>query len=276
MSNESKLQPLPHRTVKYITDPDQMSEAAVRGMISNPIYAGIPPYERMVSDEVWVRSASQLIEKEGAEQFLVNMLYMLRNSMVEAVSEDIIPADYDGPWPDEEISQQDDEEDFSPEDGSKLPSPWLHPMEGLIFCSHDGLPMIVIDNEFVCVSEYLYAHLADICVTDLMTQPILTLIFQNGHTLPLICPDCGQSLHAEDHNELLNRLNGLVITGIAWEYDLEQLIIEFGHLEDNSDEEDEDEYAPEETLFIHLDSARELTCPNKTLAEAEENFKNGE
>jgi len=263
MSNQSKLPPLPHRTVKYVSDPDKMSEDTVRGMISNPIYAGIPPYERMVSDEVWVRSAAQLIEKEGVEQFLVNMLYMLRNSMVDVVPDEAIPSDYDGPWPDEE------DEETSPlgEDTSPLASPWIHPMEGLIFCSHDDLPMIVIDGEFICVSEYLYAHLAGSCVTDLVTQPVLTLVFQNGHTLPLFCPDCGQSLHVNDFNDLLNRLNGLMITAIAWDHETEELIIEFDQSEEDADSEDE----PQETLLIHLDSVRELTCPNKTLSNDEEN-----
>ncbi len=261
MSKQSKLPPLPDRTVKYITDPNNMSEAALRGMISNPIYTGIPPYQRMVSDEVWVRSAMQLIEKEGAEQFLVNMLYMLRNSMVDAVPDEVIPSDYDGPWPEEE------DEDTNPmnEESSASPSPWVHPMEGLIFCSHDDLPMIIIDDEFVCVSEYLYAHLAGACVTDLVTQPVLALVFQNGHTLPLFCPDCGQSLHIDDQNDLLNRLNGLMVTNIAWDQEAEELILEFNHSEEEADNEDE----PEETLFIHLDSVRELTCPNKTLSEEE-------
>jgi hypothetical protein len=129
------------------------------------------------------------------------------------------------------------------------------------------LPMIMIDEEFVCVSEYLYSHLAGACVTDLVTQPVLALVFQNGHTLPLLCPDCGQSLHVEDNNELLNGLSGLMVTAVVWDTDTEELMIEFGH----SDEADEEEEEPEASLSLHLDSVRELTCPNKTLAENEVN-----
>jgi hypothetical protein len=254
MNDSPKLSPLPLHTAQYITDPQKMSEAAVRGMISNPIYAGVPPYHRVVSDEVWVRSAVQLIQEEGAEQFLVNMLYMLRNSMVDAVPDEAIPPDYNGPWP------HDEDEDFSlaSQDPSLPPSPWHHPMEGFVFCSHDGSPMIAFDGEFVCISEYLYAHLGDSCVTDLITQPVLTLVFQNGHTLPLLCPDCDQTLHIDDHNDLLEGLNGLIIVDITWDHETEELILEFGP-PDNPDFETE----PSEALFVHLDSVRELTCPHK-------------
>ena len=264
MNDKLNPTPLPRRTAKYITDPNRMTQAGIRGIICNPIYTGIPPYQRMVTDEVWVQSAVQLIEEEGLEQFLVNMLYMLRSSMVDAVPAEVIPPDYDGPWPEDEEDEDKEvekEEDFLPisDVSSQPPSPWHYPMEGLIFCSHDAAPMIVLDAEFVCVYEYLYAHLADSCVTDLIAEPVLTLVFQNGHTLPLLCPDCGQSLHVDDYNELLDGLNGLIITDIMWDDETEALIVEFGQSEDV---ENEDE--PLETLLIHLDSVRELTCPNKT------------
>ncbi|MBN1993064.1 MAG: hypothetical protein JW953_10200 [Anaerolineae bacterium] len=255
MSDKLNLPRLPRRTVKYVTDPGEMSEAGVRGMLSNPVYAGVPPYQRIVSDEAWIQSAAQLIEDEGVEQFLVNMLYMLRNSMVDVVPDEAIPADYDGPWPEED----EDEENLSfPANSSDPSSPWLYPLEGLIFCSHDGLPMIILDNEFLCVGEYLYAHLEDAPITDLITEPVLTLVFQNGHTLPLLCPDCGQSFHTDDCNELLDTLNGLIITNIEWDYDTQELVISFGKPEEVESEEE-----PAEILSIHLNSVRELTCPGQ-------------
>jgi hypothetical protein len=259
MANKSKLPALPRRTVKYVVNPNEMNEAAARGMLSNPIYVGVPPYNRIVSDEAWIRAASKLIEEEGAEQFLVNLLYMLRVSMVDAVPEEAIPDDYDGPWPDdsdEKIEEKDDEDDDEP------PSPWQNPMEGLIFCSHDGLPMIVIDGEFICVGEYLYAHLDNSPVTDILTEPIVTLVFQNGHTLPLLCPDCGESLHVDDSSALLDSINGLAILALEWDNDIEELIIEFGYPDGDGDEE-EDEIV--DTLSVHLNSVRGLTCPTQTL-----------
>lgn len=262
MSDETDLSPLPRPTVKYITDLEDITEATARGMISNPIYVGVPPYRRIVSDEAWIRAAAELIREEGPEQFLVNMLHMLRLSIVEAVPDEAIPDDYDGPWPDD-----DEDEDYQPlEDddlldfAEELSSPWLSPMEGLIFCSHDDLPMIVIDDEFVCVAEYVNAHIDNSPVTDLVTEPTLALVFQNGHTFPLLCPGCGESLHVTDHNTLLDDINGLTIINIDWDADIEELIIEFGKPGDDLSETEELPF-----LAIHLNSVRELTCPHKNL-----------
>lgn len=57
-----------------------MTEARLRGMFCNPIYAGLGPFPRLVPDEIWVACAVQMIEEEGPEQFLVNLLYCLRES----------------------------------------------------------------------------------------------------------------------------------------------------------------------------------------------------
>src|SRR5512145_311585 len=197
MRKKSKRSSLPLPTVKYVTDASELSEAALQGMRRNPVYVGVPPYRRAVSDEAWIRAAAKLIEQEGVEQFLVNLLYMLRVSMVDAVPDEAIPHDYDGPWPEDNEHELSLDEEVT-DDIDETSSPWQNPMEGLIFCSHDDLPMILMDGEFVCVGEYLYAHLDNAPVTDLLTDPVLTLVFQNGHTLPLLCPDCGDSLHITD------------------------------------------------------------------------------
>jgi hypothetical protein len=55
--------------------PDKM-----RSLICNPVYAGVGVFPALVDEETWVRAATQMIKKEGAEQFLVNMLYVLRRS----------------------------------------------------------------------------------------------------------------------------------------------------------------------------------------------------
>lgn len=54
--------------------------AEVRGMICNPIYAGLGPFPQMVTDEEWVAVAAMFIKKEGTEQFLVNLLHVLRQT----------------------------------------------------------------------------------------------------------------------------------------------------------------------------------------------------
>lgn len=65
-------------------DGKPFDEEALRAIFCNPVYAGIPPFPPMVSDEDWVRTALVEIESEGAAQFLVNMLYVLRETMQAA------------------------------------------------------------------------------------------------------------------------------------------------------------------------------------------------
>jgi len=47
----------------------------VRDTLRNPIYAGLGPYPAIVSDE-----NAQLIREEGPEQYLANLLRVLRNT----------------------------------------------------------------------------------------------------------------------------------------------------------------------------------------------------
>ena len=60
------------------TPPDQLSPEAVKGILVNPIYTGVGPFPRLVEDAAWVRACAKLIEEEGADQFLVNLLHVLR------------------------------------------------------------------------------------------------------------------------------------------------------------------------------------------------------
>jgi hypothetical protein len=60
------------------TPPVQLAPEAVKGILVNPIYTGVGPFPRLVEDAAWVRACARLIEEEGAEQFLVNLLYVLR------------------------------------------------------------------------------------------------------------------------------------------------------------------------------------------------------
>jgi len=255
MSGNFDETPLPRPTVKYRANIEQLDEATTLGMMSNPIYVGVPPYRRVVSDETWVRAATELIKEQGPEQFLVNMLHVLRASLVDAVPDEAIPEDYDGPWPADDLHPPDQTEDEDWFEDDDAPSPWRYPLEGFLYCSHDDLPMILLDDEFVCVSEYLLAHINGAPINDLITEPTLTLVFQNGHTLPLLCPDCGQSVHEDDYNELLEAVNGLTIVGLEWDDDLETLVLVFGH-----SLQDEEEVT---SLEVHLNSIRGLTCPHQ-------------
>jgi hypothetical protein len=50
-------------------------------LFANPMYTGIAEFPRLMSVERWLRSASLLLRDSGIEQFLVNMLYMMRRSV---------------------------------------------------------------------------------------------------------------------------------------------------------------------------------------------------
>ncbi|MAU08283.1 MAG: hypothetical protein CL607_00560 [Anaerolineaceae bacterium] len=61
----------------------------MRSRFCNPIYVGLGPFPALVVDETWVRAVARMIEKEGLEQFLMNMLHVLRESFaaVDTVDE---------------------------------------------------------------------------------------------------------------------------------------------------------------------------------------------
>ena len=70
--------PSPNVDVKLCGDKTEWTEEQIRGIICNPIYAGIGPFPSYVSDEEWIKCAAIQISNEGAEQFLVNLLYVMR------------------------------------------------------------------------------------------------------------------------------------------------------------------------------------------------------
>ena len=65
----------------------ELSPEAVKGILVNPIYTGVGPFPRLVEDAAWVRACAKLIDEEGTEQFLVNLLYVLRECFQEGSTE---------------------------------------------------------------------------------------------------------------------------------------------------------------------------------------------
>lgn len=57
---------------------DEWTEDMIRGILCNPLYAGMGDFPRIVEDDVWVATAVRAIEQDGLEQWLVNMLHTLR------------------------------------------------------------------------------------------------------------------------------------------------------------------------------------------------------
>jgi hypothetical protein len=79
--SESPL-PAPNVVVAGSGTPvDELSPEAIRGIIVNPVYSGIGPFPRLDQDDAWVRACARMIEEEGAEQVLVNLLYVLRECL---------------------------------------------------------------------------------------------------------------------------------------------------------------------------------------------------
>ena len=75
--------PRPNVEVRFSDEEGELTPAEIRGMVCNPIYAGFGPFPPLVSDEQWVAAAGQFIKKEGTEQFLVNLLFVLRKTFEE-------------------------------------------------------------------------------------------------------------------------------------------------------------------------------------------------
>jgi hypothetical protein len=69
--------PKPNIEVRKSGDAGEFTAKQIRGFICNPIYASHP-----TPDAEWIRSAEKMITEEGAQQFLVNMIYALRASGV--------------------------------------------------------------------------------------------------------------------------------------------------------------------------------------------------
>ena len=249
---------LPKPNVSYeVQNPDALDDQTIKGMICNPIYAGIPPFQQIVSDEAWIQAASQLISEEGPEQFLVNMLYMLRQSMGSYANQ---------------------------------AQPAAVAEETPLYCYHDDFPMIEVYGNYVCVAEYIFEHLEESPITDLVLEPELALVFQNGHTLPLLDPVSGHPFYVDNEDEFLTHFNGLSIIDIEWHDQSQGLILYFdspgadlsessiddeaSYIEQEFTEQEfielgltEQEFAEQElsgavaSLAVHLDSIRLMTCP---------------
>jgi hypothetical protein len=78
INRENDNIPLPNVSIIGNGENTEWTEELIRGIICNPIYAGIGPYPAIVSDGQWIKCAAIQISNEGAEQFLVNLLYLLR------------------------------------------------------------------------------------------------------------------------------------------------------------------------------------------------------
>lgn len=141
-------------------------------------------------------------------------------------------------------------------------------LNGLLKCDEHDCPMVRIGDGYECVIERVDTHLGGKRVKDIVPgsqRTPVALVFEDGHTLPLLCPDCGDSLHIapEEEDEFLDEAAGLFLVGVAYveaDQDPECLALVFTE-DPEADPDDPD--TPLAEVLLHLDSAQRLTCPGE-------------
>lgn len=140
-------------------------------------------------------------------------------------------------------------------------------LDGILQCPEHDCPLIEVDGARVCLVEYVDNHLGRQRVKDFIARPA-TLVFADGHTLPLVCPDCGDALrfNADHEDAALAELAQLYLVAVMYQppapNQVEGLVLGFAQ------NPDADASAVMDVFYVHLDSARQLTCPR---AETESN-----
>ena len=84
------LPDLPVPDVEFIpsgTPSSEFTEAGIKGMFMNPVYAGVAQFPALVNDKQWVAECRKILEQDGPEQFLVNMLFLLRETLGHTVEQ---------------------------------------------------------------------------------------------------------------------------------------------------------------------------------------------
>ena len=81
-NGQEKQLPVPDVEVAWSGTPAAaMTAAHVKGMLVNPLYAGVGPFPQVVSDAQWVAACKRFLQQDTPEQFLVNLLFVLRQSL---------------------------------------------------------------------------------------------------------------------------------------------------------------------------------------------------
>ncbi len=81
--DDERPAPLPRPNVRVPErgdDPAKFGEAGIRGIVMNPIYTCIGEYPKFIADDQWIAGARRILAEDGPDQFLVNLLYVLRRS----------------------------------------------------------------------------------------------------------------------------------------------------------------------------------------------------
>ena len=136
-------------------------------------------------------------------------------------------------------------------------------------CAEHDCPMILVADEYVCLLEYVDEHLGGRQVKDLVVveDGLITLLFDDDHELPLLCPHCGDPIDM-DEDEFLNDMAGLYLVALQWvpaapDEDVYEGIELLFAADPDVDVDALSDEADVESLLLHPDSARDLVCPGR-------------
>lgn len=148
---------------------------------------------------------------------------------------------------------------------SQRPGPHDEPegiLEGMVHCGEHGCPMIYVDGSYVCLFEHVDALIGGQQVVDIIRSSAdgevpLSLVFEGGRVLPLLCPCCGGPIlldDAPDMDRILQEATGWYLQALVY-HEVEgdqpeclELVLT-PDLESDPDTEGSG-------LCVHLDSAR--------------------
>lgn len=131
-------------------------------------------------------------------------------------------------------------------------------------CETHGCPLIEAGGETQCLFDFVDDHLGGRSVVDLVPDSGEghpgALVFDDGHTLPLLCPHCAEAAWLEDPETLLAQVAGRYLVGLEYAEgpDGKELLLLMAP-EPEVDLDDEDLELIE--VATHPESVRRLTCP---------------
>jgi hypothetical protein len=125
------------------TPPDTWSRAEARGVAINPIVTGIGQHPRSISDEDWVLSCERDIQETGLDQFLTDLLHILRLTIPHCLGEPPAVGEYPRRMSEEDVPLP---EFAYPSDGDE----WNEKMIGNpVYAGIPPFPAIVDDKTWI-------------------------------------------------------------------------------------------------------------------------------
>jgi hypothetical protein len=85
-------------------------------------------------------------------------------------------------------------------------------------CEEHNCPMVPVgETGWECVIERLCDHLVGRAVVRKeMTKSRTMLVFDDGHELDLLCPECGGALHAGDDTYIFEVVEGMTLSAVYY------------------------------------------------------------